>query len=154
MTREDWIYLLSLLVPLLVYNIGLKLLRVFTQVELPGPIGFADQLRSDALFNLGFAAFWIGVFAISRGGALRGLLMFFFHVSCILAMVLTTSAHFYYKTTGSTLDYTMISLTFTSFDEIQGVIASEMNSLHWLLVSLVLFYGIAGPAVATRLMSR
>ncbi len=149
--REDWIYLLSLLAPLVAYNIALKILRVFTQVDLPGPLGFLDQIRSDVLFNVGFAALWVGLFAVVRSGILRGFLTFLFHFSCILMMVLTTSSHFYFQTTGSPLDYTMISLTFSSFGEIQGVIASEMNSLHWLLISLVLFYGVAGPAVVTRL---
>ncbi len=149
--RRDWVYLLSLLAPLAVYNIALKVLRISAQVEMPGPIGFLDQIRSDILFNAGFAALWIGLFAVVRSGGFRGVLTFLFHFSCILMMILTTSSHFYFQTTGSPLDYTMISLTFTSFGEIQGIIASEMNVLHWLLISLVLFYGVAGPAIVTRL---
>jgi lipoteichoic acid synthase len=149
--RRDWIYLLSLLAPLAVYNIALKVLRISTQVDLPGPIGFLDQIRSDILFNAGFVALWVGLFAVVRSGVLRTVLLVLFHFSCILMLILTTSSHFYFQTTGSPLDYTMISLTFSSFGEIQGVIASEMNSFHWLLISVVLFYGIAGPAIVTRL---
>jgi lipoteichoic acid synthase len=91
---------------------------------------------------------------VARSGLARGALTLLFHLSCILVMVLTTAAHFYYGTTGSTLDYTMISMTLSSFGEIQGIIASEMNWVHWALISLVLFYGIAGPAVLTRLANR
>lgn len=151
LSRRDWVYLLSLLAPLVVYNIALKILRVSTQADIPGPIGFLDQIRSDVLFNAGFAALWIGLFAVVRSGGLRSALLVLFHFSCILMMVLTTSSHFYFQTTGSPLDYTMISMTFSSFGEIQGIIAAEMNALHWLLISLVLLYGVAGPAVITRL---
>ena len=59
--REDWIYVLSLLVPVFVYNVVLKVVRIATQFEVPGPLGFLDQVRSDILFNLGYAALWIGL---------------------------------------------------------------------------------------------
>ncbi|ABG03821.1 sulfatase [Rubrobacter xylanophilus DSM 9941] len=150
---EDWVYLLSLLVPLLVYNVALKVVRIATQLNVPGPLGFADQLRSDVFFNLGYAALWIGLFVAVRGRFGRAALLAAFHLACLLLPVLTTAAHFYYKTTGSTLDYSLIVLTLTSFEEIRGVIASEMTGLHWGLLSAVLFYGIAGPAVAVRLAS-
>src|ERR687894_3090488 len=64
--REDWIYLLSLLGPLLVYNVLLKVVRVATQFEVPGPLGFLDQVSSDLLLNLGYAVLWIGIFAMVR----------------------------------------------------------------------------------------
>ena len=44
--REDWIYVLSLLVPVFVYNVVLKVVRIATQFEVPGPLGFLDQVRS------------------------------------------------------------------------------------------------------------
>ncbi len=150
---EDWVYVLSLLVPLFLYNVALKVIRIATQLNVPGPLGFADQMRSDVFFNLGYAALWIGLFAIARSRPGRAAVLAAFHLLCLLLPVLTTAAHFYYKTTGSTLDYSLIALTLTSFNEIQGVIASEMTGLHWGLLSGVLFYGIAGPAVITRLVT-
>ena len=62
LTRGDWIYLASLLVPLFVYNLVLKVVRIVTRPDPPGFLGFLDQVRSDLLFNLGFAALWIGIF--------------------------------------------------------------------------------------------
>src|ERR671917_2788863 len=78
--RKDWIYVLSLLIPVFVYNIALKVVRVATQFEVPGPLGFLDQIRSDLLFNLGYAVLWIGVFAVVRSGAPRLLALALFHV--------------------------------------------------------------------------
>ena len=151
LAREDWIYLLGLLVPLVIYNVGLKASRV---LGLPGPVGpleFLDQVRSEVLFNLGYVALWIGLFALLRRGVGRWVVLALFHLSAILLAVITTSAHFFYKTTGSVLDYDLISQSLRSWGEIQGVIANETTTLHWLLMSVVIFYAIAGPALLTGL---
>ena len=44
LTRAEWVYILSLLVPLVVYNVVLKVVRVATQFQVPGPLGFLDQV--------------------------------------------------------------------------------------------------------------
>jgi phosphoglycerol transferase MdoB-like AlkP superfamily enzyme len=153
LVREDWIYLSSLLVPLFVYNVALKVIRVLTQFEAPGPLGFLDQVRSDLLFNLGYAALWVGVFAALRGGVGRLIVLILFHVSAMVVLALTTSAHFFFESTGSTLDLGFVIVSISSFGEIEGAIASETTTLHWLLISGVLFYGLAGPVVVTRLFT-
>ena len=152
--REDWIYLLSLLLPLVLYNVVLKLVRIVTQLSVPGPLGFVDQLRSDVFFNLGYALLWIGVFAVFRRGFPRWILLALFHVSALVVVILTTGTHFFYKTTGSTLDYSFIMLSLSSFGETWKIISAETTTLHWLLLVSVLLYVIAGPAVVTRLLSR
>src|SRR3712207_4774880 len=154
LVREDWIYLSSLLGPLFVYIVTLKVIRILTQFEVPGPLGFLDQLRSDLLFNLGYAALWVGVFAAVRGGVSRLIVLILFHLSAMVVVALTTSAHFFFETTGSTLDLGFVIVSISSFGEIEGAIASETTTLHWLLVSVVLFYGLAGPAVVTYLFTR
>ena len=151
--REDWVYLLSLLLPLVFYNVLLKIVRIVTQLSVPGPLGFVDQLRSDVFFNLGYALLWVGVFAAFRHGFVRGVFLVLFHVSALLVVVLTTGTHFFYKTTGSTLDYSFIMLSLSSFGDTWKIIAAETTALHWLLLVSVLFYVIAGPAIITRLLS-
>src|SRR5215216_7452105 len=84
LTREEWVYVLSLLVPLVAYNVVLKVVRIATQFEVPGPLGFLDQVRSDLLFNLGYAVLWIGIFAAVRGGVGRMISLVLFHVSAML----------------------------------------------------------------------
>ncbi|CAN5752470.1 hypothetical protein BH20ACT11_BH20ACT11_10230 [soil metagenome] len=146
--------MLSLLLPLVVYNILLKVLRVFSQDEVPGALGFLDQVRSDLLFNLGYVALWVGLFTVFRKGSPRWIVLAAFHVSTLLVVLLTTSAHFYYETTGSSLSLNVIGLAISSFGEIQGVIASEAQAWMSWLISAVLFYAIAGPAIITRLAQR
>ena len=46
LTREDWVYLLSLLVPLVAYNLVLKTVRIAALPGTPGPIEYLGQLRS------------------------------------------------------------------------------------------------------------
>ena len=149
--RDDWIYLLGLLVPLILYNVGLKVSRV---LGLPGPVGpleVLDQVRSEVFFNLGYVALWVGLFALLRRGVGRWVVLALFHLSAILVAVITTSAHFFYKTTGSVLDYDLIAQSLGSWGDIQGVIVNETTTLHWLLMSVVLFYAVAGPALLTGL---
>ncbi len=152
--RENWVYLLSLLLPLVLYNIVLKFVRVVTQLSLPGPLGFVDQLRSDVLFNLGYALLWISVFALFQRGFLRWISLVLFHISALLVVVLTTGTHFFYKTTGSTLDYSFIMLSLSSFGETWKIISAETSVLHWLLLASVFTYLIAGPAIVTRVLAR
>jgi lipoteichoic acid synthase len=149
LVREDSIYLSSLLAPLFVYNVVLKVIRISTQFDVLGPVGFLDQVRSDLLFNLGYAALWVGVFAAVRGGVPRLIVLVLFHVSATVVVALTTSAHFFFETTGSTLDLSFVIVSISAFGEIEGAIASE-TTLHWLLVSAALLYGVAGPVVMTR----
>jgi lipoteichoic acid synthase len=153
LTREDWIYLLSLLVPLVLYDLILKVVRV---IALPGTLGlieFMDQLRSDVFFNLGYAILWIGLFAVARRGATRLVVLVLFHLSAIAVAAVTTSAHFFYKSTGSVLDYDLITLSLSNWREIQAVVMTETTLVHWLLLSAVLFYAVAGPAMLTGLLS-
>jgi lipoteichoic acid synthase len=151
LVREDWIYILSLLVPVCVYNVALKVVRVATQFEVPGPLGFMDQVRSDLLFNLGYAALWIGVFAVVRSGIPRLVVLVLFHLSATLVVVLSTSAHAFYQKTGTTLDLSFVLVSLSSLGDIWGAIESETTVLQWILVAVLLLYGIFGPAAVTRL---
>ncbi|MGF1470264.1 MAG: sulfatase-like hydrolase/transferase [Rubrobacteraceae bacterium] len=150
MSREDWIYLLSLLVPLFFYNVGLKIVRIVTQLSPPGPLGFVDQLRSEVFFSTGYVALWIGLFALFRRGVARWVLLGLFHLSALLVLILTTGTHFFYKSTGSTLDYSFIMLSLGSFGETWKIIGVETTALHWVFVVMVIAYTIFGPAAATR----
>jgi lipoteichoic acid synthase len=150
--REDWIYVLSLLVPVFVYDVVLKVVRIATQFEVPGPLGFLDQVRSDILFNLGYAALWIGLFAVVRGRVPRLIVLGLFHLSAILVVVLTTSVHVFFEKTGSMLDFSFLVDSLSSFGEVRTVVESETNLLHYLVIPIALVYGSVGPAVITRLV--
>jgi lipoteichoic acid synthase len=152
LTREDWIYLLSLLVPLVLYDLVLKVVRVIALPGTPGPIEFLDQIRSDVFFNLGYAILWIGLFAVARRGVARLAVLVLFHLSAIAVVAVTTSAHFFYKSTGSVLDYDLITFSISHWRETQAVAMAETTLVHWLLLSAVLYYAVAGPAMLTGLL--
>jgi lipoteichoic acid synthase len=153
LTREEWVYVLSLLVPLVVYNVALKVVRVATQFEVPGPVGFLDQVRSDLLFNLGYATLWIGLFAVVRGGVPRRVLLGLFHLSAIVVVALTTSVHVFFDKTGSILGFSFMLDSLSSLGDIWKVISSEKTTLmHW-VIPIDLVFGTVGPAVITRLVT-
>ena len=142
--RQDWIYILSLLVPVCVYNVALKVWRVAAQFEVPGPLGFL-------LFNLGYAVLWIGIFSVVRSRVPRILALEFFHVISILVVVLTTCAHVFFLKTGSTLGLSFVVASLSSIGEIWGAITSETKLMHWIVIPIAVLYGSLGPAVVTRL---
>jgi phosphoglycerol transferase MdoB-like AlkP superfamily enzyme len=143
-----------LLIPLFAYNVGLKVTRVVTQLSVPGPLGFVDQIRSDVLFNLGYAVLWVGAFALFRGGVMRWGVLVLFHATALLVVVLTTSTHFFYKATGSTLDYSFIMHALSSFGETWKIIVAGTSAFHWVLLVAVLGYVLFGPTLVTRLLGR
>ncbi len=153
LSREEWVYVLSLLVPLVAYNVVLKVVRVATQFEVPGPLGFLDQVRSDLLFNLGYAAFWISLFAVVRGGIGRRVLLVLFHLSAVVIVATTTSVHVFFEKTGSMLGFTFVLNSLSSLGDIWKVITSETTIMHWIVVPVALIYGTVGPAIITRLVT-
>ena len=153
LTREEWVYALSLLGPLVVYNVALKVVRVATQFQVPGPLGFLDQVRSDLFFNLGYAALWIGLLAVVRGGVSRRVLLVLFHLSAVVLVALTTSVHVFFDKTGSMLGFSFVFDSLSSFGEVWQVIASETTLMHWIVVPIALVYGTVGPAIITRLVT-
>src|SRR5918998_2020241 len=104
--RRDWVYLLSILVPLFVYILALKASSV---ASIPGLAPNFDLLRSDIFFNLGYALLWIGLFAAVRGGPLRWVVVSLFHAVTMLVVIVNTCAHQYFMDNGTTLDYAIIA---------------------------------------------
>src|SRR5215212_7509117 len=104
LSRRDWVYLLSLLVPFAVYDLVLKGALVFMGIGDPGLMGGLGLMRSDLLFNLGYVLFWVGLFALARRRSSRWIVVGLFHVVTLLIAMSAMSAYQYFKATGSTLD--------------------------------------------------
>src|SRR5215207_8885933 len=68
LSYRDWVYLLSLLVPFVVYNLGLK---AASMLSVPGLALNPNLILSDIFFNVGYALFWVGIFAAARRGLMR-----------------------------------------------------------------------------------
>jgi len=149
---RDWVYLLSLLTPLFVYNLSLK---AYSITSVPGLAPNFDLMRSDVFFNLGYVLFWIGLFAAVRGGgSLRRVLVVLFHLSTMLVVIVSTFAHHYFQQTGTTLDYDIIALWLPKFREVMPVLASGATPWGWALLFAALSYAALGPLLVTRVVDR
>jgi lipoteichoic acid synthase len=142
--------LLSLLVPFVVYNLVLK---ATSMLSVLGPALNLNLILSDIFFNLGYAFFWIGIFAAAREGPMRQAVVFLFHTATILVALVTTCAYLYFQETGATLEYDTIAEWTTRFDEIKSVL-QRVPLTVWILLAISLFYATLGPLLLTRAVER
>ncbi len=173
LTGHDWAYLLSLLIPFVVYDLALKSLLIFSRpmdpeigealglmqirMSAPKPTGVGEGLalmQSDLFFNLGYVLLWIGLFAAVRKGVFRWIILGLFHLVTICILLITTIAYQYFKSTGSTLDSETLMLGLTTFDELGSLIASEVNAGVLALVVAMVVYSLLGPSLAASLVRR
>ena len=152
LSGRECVYLASLLVPLVIYNLVLKGIRIDSLDEVFGVAAALDFMRSDLLFNLGFVSLWVGLFALSRRSRLRWPVVALFHAAAILVVGTSTAAHQYFQETGSTLSLNVIVYSLRSFGEIKDVIGSVTSPAVWLAVLAVLDYIVLGPWMISRLI--
>jgi lipoteichoic acid synthase len=152
LSGREWVYLGSLLVPMVIYNLVLKGIRIRSQDEVIGVFGVLDLMRSDALFNLGFTILWVGLFALTRESRWRWPVVALFHTATILVVGTSTAAHQYFLETGSTLSLTVILYSVKSFGEIKDVIGSVTSPAVWFAVLAILDYVVLGPWMISRVI--
>src|SRR5215212_5991005 len=153
LNSRDWVYSLSLLIPLFVYSLSLKAYDIVSPRR--GGISFArtlELLRSDVFFNLGYVLLWIGLFAKAQRGPLRRAVVFLFHVITALVAVIKTGAHRYFRETGTTLDYDILALWAPRVDEVKPMVKLPFSSR--MLLFAALFYVVLGPLLVTRAIGR
>ena len=154
LSGRDWIYLLTLLVPLVVYDLMLKAISIDTEEKRASLFKAFVLIRSDLLFNLGYAVLWIGLFALARPRVLRWLVVVLFHTTAVLVGMITTCAFFYFQKTGSTLDLNVIVSSLSTLGDIKEVITSVTSPAVWVLAFSVVGYAVLGPSLATFLVYR
>jgi lipoteichoic acid synthase len=152
LSRRDWGYLLSLLVPFVCYNLALKAYDVAMQPDDLGIVRAFELMRSDVFFNLGYVLLWIGLFAAVRKGPLRRVVVVLFHAVTMLVVIVNTCAHGYLRETGTTLDYGTVAEWIPKFDEIIPILLHDVPPSAWLLLFAALFYVTLGPLVVTRIL--
>ena len=145
LSGRDWIYLSSLLVPVVVYDLVLKGIRIRSQEGLPGGFAAFGLIRSDLFFNLGYVFLWVGLFALTRQSRFRWPVVVLFHTVTILVIATTTAAHQYFQETGSTLSLNVITYSLGTFGEIKDVIGSVTSLTSWAWVLFILGYIVLGP---------
>jgi arylsulfatase A-like enzyme len=155
LSRKDWVYLLSLLIPFVVYDLALKASDI---ASLPGGFGLAqmvDLMGSNAFFDLGYALLWVGIFIAVRGRRLlRGAVVVLFQVTMVLVAVVNTFAHQYYQETGTTLDYDIIAVVVPNLGEVLPILTGGVPLSAWAILFAALLYTVLGPWLATRAARR
>ena len=155
LSGRDWIYLSSLLVPVVVYDLVLKGIRIHSQEGLPEGFAAFGLIRSDLFFNLGYVFLWVGLFALTRQSRFRWPVVVLFHTVTILVIATTTAAHQYFQETGSTLSLNVITYSLGTFGEIKDVIGSVTSLTIWAWVLFILGYIVLGPwTIATLVCGR
>jgi lipoteichoic acid synthase len=150
LSRQDRVYLLSLLIPFAVYNLALKVYDVASRPEKLGLARTLKLMRSDVFFNLGYALLWIGLFGAMRRGPLRRVVFFLFHVMTMLVATVRTSAHEYFRETGTALDYDIVALWLPRPRDVK-----QMTPLSaWVVLAAALFYATLGPWLVSRALGR
>jgi lipoteichoic acid synthase len=152
LSGREWVYLGSLLVPMVIYNLVLKGIRIRSQEDVLGVFGALGLMRSDVLFNLGFVLLWVGLFVLTRESRWRWPVVALFHAATILVVGTSTAAHQYFQETGSTLSFTVILYSVRSFGEIKDVIGSVTSPAVWFAVLAILDYVLLGPWMISRLI--
>ena len=144
--------MLSLLIPLFVYNVTLKAYDVLaSQPGGPGLVRALTLMWSDVFFNLGYALFWVGLFAAVRKGLLRWTVVVLFHLATMLVVAVTTCAHWYFQETGITLDYDIIASWLLKFDKGELILLVPLSA--WVLLFAAFLYVALGPFLLARAFS-
>ena len=156
LSRRDWVYLLSLLIPFFVYSLALRAYEITSQPGDHGQLAQAlDLMWSDVFFNLGFALLWIGLFAVVRRRPLRLVVILLFHATTMLVVVTTTVAHYYFLENGTTLDYSTLAEWIPKFEEIVPILfQGGIPLLAWMLLAAALLYVALGPLFVARTAER
>lgn len=147
---REWAYLLSILLPLALYDVLLKVLRLRVDGGVTGIIEVIGQLRPELLFQAGYALLWVGIFAVARGRIARKIAVALFHLMAVAMALLLTFAHGFYVNTGSTLGYQTISYALENFRETHAIVAAQSALSSWVILGIGLIYLTAGPAVISR----
>ena len=152
--RMDWVRVLALLVPLVAYVLTLKAVRVARLPDEHGFFGSLELMRSDLLFNAGYALLWVGLFSVARRGPARAVVIFLFHSTAILVALVATGAHQFYEVTGSTLGFDAVLYLVFAPREVGAVAASEATPALISAVFAALLYAVFGPALLARALGR
>ncbi|HZB81361.1 MAG TPA: sulfatase-like hydrolase/transferase, partial [Rubrobacteraceae bacterium] len=146
---RDRVYLLSLLIPFVVYRLALNALDL---ASLPGGHSLDHALelvQSDTFFSLGYVLLWIGLFAAVKKGPLRWVVVFLFHLATILVLVVFTFAHQYSPQSGTTLEYGTFAERIPKLTEVSPILLQGAPPLTRVLLTVALFYMALGPWLLT-----
>ena len=155
LSRRDWTYLLSLLVPFILYDLILKGSLVLSW---PKELAFAESfrlMRSDLLFCMGYALLWFSLFAVAKQGLWRMIVTFLFHADDDPGRADRDDCVPVFQ--GNRFDARLLASFYISLSSPGGLVAvvqSEVSPGILTLLVAVLAYAVLGPFLVTRLDDR
>ena len=155
LSRRERVYLLSLLVPLVVYDLSLTAYDAASQPNYHR-LAWALDLKADIFFDLGYALLWIGLFAATRRreGPVRWTVLFLLHATTMLIVLVGMCAHWYFQETGAALDYDTIVEWIPKFHDVEPILVHDSQMFTRVLLFAALFYAAVGPWLVTSAVER
>lgn len=152
LNRQEWVYVLSLLVPLALYDLAFKTVSLYID-QAPTLWDVLGEIRSDILFNVGYMLLWISLFAIaSKWKFLRWGLLVVFHLLAVIIFLFTSAYYGYLMHTGSALNYNYVAIYLSELSGTEKVVAAELNWYLELFLVAALLYLIYGPWLVCQLV--
>ncbi|RAL21758.1 sulfatase [Lujinxingia litoralis] len=147
-------FLHTLGLPLFLFMVVLKALRVSERAEVAGILGALDLFKSEVFLGAAFVALGFGLLRPSLGPAARRLAWVGLSLTGALIAGVEVVAHHFYMTTGSALDASLVRFSLQHFGETWTVVSSEVPLQTLGLLSVALLYFGGGHALLARVLRR
>ena len=146
----DLAWALGLSLPLLLYALELKLLRVLHRGVPLGPLSVLGLFASDVLATLGWLLVSLAVLLVCQGKWPRRLGRSTLRLAALLGATLLLGGHGYFMSSGTSLDWPLLRFSLVHVDEMGKVIGSARSPVRVFLFSLVAVSIVFLPIVAER----
>ncbi len=119
-------FLIGLIAPFAALILLLKTLRIMARGTTYGVFHTLDLYRSEVLFCAGFAVFGLAVFSLMKRSSAQRIFLVMLQAVVLFAAFLEISAHRFFISTGSILDFRLSVFAIKQLEEISQVLLSEI----------------------------
>lgn len=141
--------IIALLTPLI---LTLKTIRWVKVFQLNTAIQVIDLYKSEVLFLIGFTALGLTLLSLSNRSLIQRLFLLGLQAIALCVAFVEISAHRFFMSTGSTLDFQLFTLAFKNFDELWKLISSETPIATLVLLGVTLIVLLISPWISVKAM--
>ncbi|MBA2665344.1 MAG: sulfatase-like hydrolase/transferase [Bradymonadaceae bacterium] len=148
-------FLVGLAVPLALLHLVLKTLRVVDRGGVSGLLHVVDLFKSEVLFHAGFTIVGLALLALfGQRRRLQGAIFAGLQALAMAGAALEVMGHRFFLSTGSTLDFYLVTFAFSQLDETFAVISSEVPTRSFVLLGASVVFLLVVPWLLVWLWSR
>jgi arylsulfatase A-like enzyme len=151
LSLEEWLRIAALMVPLVVYLVGLKLVRIDARHQPSSAWTMVGLVRSDLLTGTAVAAAGLAAVVLARPGRWRRATFAVVTVAVTVVALLQTVAHLFYLKTGSPFDLAVAVAAWSTRSEIGDLVGSQLSDGYTVWLVAVGAWCLLGPAAAVLL---